>query len=137
MVLCGVCGQRMTVRYHTRKAGLVPNYVCQREGIEHAERICQSLPGSGIDAAIGTLLSEMLTPLTLEVALAVQQELQQRLDEADHLRRQQVERARYEADLARERSLQVDPKNRLFGGRCPGSGLEREAALVDGGPGAL
>ena len=43
LVLCGVCGQRMTVRYHVRKAGLVPNYVCQREGIEHAERICQSI----------------------------------------------------------------------------------------------
>ena len=56
---------------------------------------------------------ETLTPLTLEVALAVQHELQQRLDEADRLRRQHVERARYEADLARERFLQVDPKNRL------------------------
>ena len=31
----------------------------------------------------------------------------------DRLRRQHVERARYEADLARERFLQVDPKNRL------------------------
>ena len=26
LVLCGVCGQRMTVRYHIRKAGLVPSY---------------------------------------------------------------------------------------------------------------
>ena len=68
---------------------------------------------AGIDAAIGALLLEMLTPMTLEVALAVQQELQQRLDEADRLRRQQVERARYEADLAQERFLQVDPNNRL------------------------
>jgi DNA invertase Pin-like site-specific DNA recombinase len=113
MVLCGVCGQRMTVRYHTRKAELVPNYICQRDGIAHAERVCQSILGSGIDAAIGTLLMETLTPLTLEVALSVQHELQQRLDEADRLRRQHVERARYEADLARVRFLQVDPKNRL------------------------
>jgi DNA invertase Pin-like site-specific DNA recombinase len=113
MVLCGVCGQRMTVRYHTRKAKLVPNYICQRDGIAHAERICQSVLGSGIDAAISALLMETLTPVTLEIALAVQQELQQRLDEVDRLRRQHVERARYEADLARERFLQVDPKNRL------------------------
>jgi DNA invertase Pin-like site-specific DNA recombinase len=131
LVLCGVCGQRMTVRYHTRKAGLVPNYVCQREGIEHAERICQSIPGSGIDAAIGTLLSEMLTPLTLEVALAVQQELQQRLDEADHLRRQQVERARYEADLARERFLQVDPKNRLVADALEADWNEKLRSLME------
>jgi len=87
--------------------------MCQKEGIEHAERVCQCIAGSDIDAAIGILLLETLTPVTLEVALAVQHELQQRLDEADRLRRQHVERARYEADLARERFLQVDPKNRL------------------------
>ena len=33
MALCGRCGQRMTVRYHTRKTELVPNYICQRDGI--------------------------------------------------------------------------------------------------------
>jgi len=54
-----------------------------------------------------------VTPVTLEVALTVQQELQSRLDEAERLRRQQVERARYEADLARHRYMQVDPNNRL------------------------
>ncbi len=115
MVVCGLCGRRMTVCYHLRKVGLVPNYVCQREAIEHAERICQNIPGLGIDEAIGGLLLEILTPWTLEVALVVQQELQQRLDEADHLRRQHVERARYDADLARDRFMQVDPKLCQFG----------------------
>jgi DNA invertase Pin-like site-specific DNA recombinase/DNA-binding transcriptional regulator YiaG len=113
LVLCGVCGQRMTVRYHARKARLIPTYICQRDGIERAERVCQSILGSSIDVAIGALLLEMLKPLTLEVALAVQEELKQRLNETDRLRRQQVERARYEADSARERFMQVDPKNRL------------------------
>jgi hypothetical protein len=47
------------------------------------------------------------------VAFAVQPELQSRLDEADRLRQQQVERSRYEADLARRRFLRVDPDNRL------------------------
>jgi len=131
LVLCGVCGQRMTVRYHIRKAGLVPSYVCQREGIERTERICQTIPGLGIDAAIGTLLLDMLTPLTLEVALAVQQELQQRLDEADRLRRQHVERARYEADLARERFLQVDPKNRLVADALEADWNDRLRALTE------
>src|ERR1019366_5475377 len=35
LVVCGICGSRMTVRYHTRKDRLVPEYVCQRDGIEH------------------------------------------------------------------------------------------------------
>jgi DNA invertase Pin-like site-specific DNA recombinase len=113
LVMCGICGQRMTVRYHARLSGLVPSYVCQRQGIEHGQKICQVVPGANVDRAIGTLLLELMTPVTLEVALAVQQELQARLADADRLRRQQVQRARYEADLAQERFLQVDPKNRF------------------------
>ncbi len=85
LVLRGFCGQRLTVRYHLRKAGPAPDYMCQKESIEHAERVCQCIAGSDIDAAIGTLLLETLTPVTLEVALAVQRELQQQLDEADRL----------------------------------------------------
>jgi DNA invertase Pin-like site-specific DNA recombinase len=113
LLLCGRCGKRMTVRYHSRRGKLFPDYVCQREGIEHGEPICQRIPGAAIDENVGHLLMEAVTPVTLEVALAVQQELQSRLEEADRLRQQQVERARYEAELARHRYLRVDPNNRL------------------------
>jgi hypothetical protein len=113
LLICGCCGKRMTVRYHSRRGQLIPDYVCQREGIEHGEAICQHIPGSSIDAAVGNILVETVTPVMLEVALAVQQELQSRLEEADRLRQQQVERSRYEAELARRRYLRVDPDNRL------------------------
>jgi len=49
LAICGVCGQRMTVRYHTRKDRLWPEYICQREGIDTATAICQSIPGLGIE----------------------------------------------------------------------------------------
>ncbi len=113
LVICGICGQRMTVRYHTRKGRQWPEYVCQRESIETATPKCQSIPGSDIDEAIGRLLIETVTPVTLEVALQVQAELEKRADEADALRRQCVERARHEADLARRRFMAADPGNRL------------------------
>ncbi len=113
LVVCGVCGHRMTVRYHTRKGGQWPEYLCQREGIDTATPKCQSIPGAGIDRAIGALLVETVTPLTLEVALKVQAELDARIHEADALRSQRVERARHEADLARRRFMDVDPGNRL------------------------
>jgi DNA invertase Pin-like site-specific DNA recombinase len=113
LLVCGRYGKRMTVRYHCRRGQMLPDYVCQRDGIEHGEPICQSIPGAGIDQKVGDLLVEAVTPVTLEVALAVQQELQSRLEEADRLRQQQVERARYEAELARRRYLRVDPDNRL------------------------
>jgi DNA invertase Pin-like site-specific DNA recombinase len=113
LVICGICGRRMTVRYHTRKGRQWPEYVCQREGIETATARCQSIPGSGIDEAIGRLLVETLTPVTLEVALQVQAELEAGAEEADALRRQRVERARHAADLARRRFMEADPANRL------------------------
>ena len=113
LAVCGRCGSRMTVRYHQRRGGAVPDYVCQREKVEGAGPLCQSIPGGGLDAAIGAVLVEAVTPLALDAALAVQQELAARADEADRLRRQQVDRARYEADLAKRRYLQVDPDNRL------------------------
>ncbi len=113
LAVCGRCGNRMTVRYYMRHGQLLPEYVCQREGIEKAEPICQRLVGGDLDHAIGELLVERVSPLALEVALAVQEELDSRAQEADRLRRQQVERARYEAELAQRRYLRVDPDNRL------------------------
>jgi DNA invertase Pin-like site-specific DNA recombinase len=113
LVVCGVCGRRMTLRYHTRDGRLTPTYVCQSAGIEHAQPICQSIPGHVVDEAISQLVLRAMKPVTLEVTLAVQQELEQRLEEANRLRQQRVARARYEADLAQQRFMQVDPKNRL------------------------
>ncbi len=114
LAICGKCGQRMTIRYkYQRKGRIEPAYLCQRNRIERWESSCQYIPGAGIDEAIGKLLLESVTPLTLEVALQVQKELENRFNEADKLRKQQVQRAEYEANLARRRFMQVDPDNRL------------------------
>jgi hypothetical protein len=103
----------MTLRYHERGSGLSPNYLCQQQRIEHCQRACQNIPGGVVDAAISALIVESVSPLALEVAFNVQQELQERLAESDRLRRQCVERALYEAEQARIRYMRVDPNNRL------------------------
>jgi DNA invertase Pin-like site-specific DNA recombinase len=131
LVICGRCGRRMTVRYHTRRGHLRPDYVCQREGIERGESFCQTIPGGGVDQEVRALLLQMMTPVALDVALAVQQELQGRLDEADRLRHQQVERARYEADLAQQRYLRVDPNNRLVANALEGDWNDKLRVLTE------
>jgi DNA invertase Pin-like site-specific DNA recombinase len=113
LAICGRCGQRMTVRYHCRQGQLVPDYLCQKAGIEKATPICQHIPGRGIDQTISQLLLETVSPIALEVALAVERELQNRADEVDRLRQQKLKALRYEADLAQRRYLQVDPNHRL------------------------
>jgi hypothetical protein len=69
--------------------------------------------------------------MALEVALGVQQELQERWEETDRLRRQQVERARYDADLARRRYMQVDPDNRLVADELEAEWNRRLRALTE------
>jgi hypothetical protein len=112
IIICGRCGNRMTIRYHTRGGNQLPTYLCQRDGISHARPICQAVPGHTLDEQAGQLLIDTLTPLAVEAALQVSAELQQRAAEADALRAAHVERARYHADLARRRYLAVDPANR-------------------------
>jgi DNA invertase Pin-like site-specific DNA recombinase len=113
LAVCGNCGRRMSVRYHTRRGFEVPDYQCMRACIDTAASRCLLVPGAGVDAAVGQLLLDTLTPLALEVALTVQTEIETRASEADALRRHNVERARHRADLARRRYLAVDPDNRL------------------------
>src|SRR5215475_14066345 len=113
LALCALCGQRMTIRYHQRGTRRVPDYVCQSRGIQQGQPVCQQIQGAALDDAVGALLVQTVTPVTLEVALAVQQEIESRSEESDRLRQQEVERARYEAELARRRFMQVDPDNRL------------------------
>jgi DNA invertase Pin-like site-specific DNA recombinase len=116
VIICGKCGTRMTVRYHRRRGTDWPTYLCQRDGIDNARRICAAVPGASLDQATGQLLIATLTPLAVEAALTVTAELEHRAAEADALRAAHVERARYHADLARRRYLAVDPGNRLVAG---------------------
>jgi DNA invertase Pin-like site-specific DNA recombinase len=113
LAVCGRCGERLSIHYHQRRGRLIPDYICQHETIQQGRGPCQIISGGVVDQAIGDLLVETITPQALEMALLVQDEVVARASEADQVRRQQVERARYEADLAQRRFLRVDPENRL------------------------
>lgn len=114
LVICGRCGQRMTVRYHQRGGQRIdPDYLCQRTGIERGEAPCQRILGRDLDIAFSNYLLNAICPEMVEVTLTLQDELVARAAETARLRQLQVDRAQYEADLAQRRYLQVDPDNRL------------------------
>ncbi len=117
LALCGRCGARMTVRYHQRGGRrIVPDYVCQREGVARGAPPCQRFLGRAVDAAVGALLLAAVTPEAVAATLAVHDEVRARADDAARLRQQAVERAQYEAELAQRRYLRADPDNRLVAG---------------------
>jgi DNA invertase Pin-like site-specific DNA recombinase len=114
IIICGICGERMTVRYHQRSGQrIIPDYVCQRAGVAQAASPCQRILGRDLDQAIAELLAEVVTPETIALTLAIQDDLVAQAAEAERLRQLQVQRAQYEADLAQRRYLRVDPDNRL------------------------
>ena len=133
LVLCGRCGRRMTVAYHTRGDQRLPRYLCRRP--ETAAPPCQSIPGTRLDQAVGRLLVELVSPLSLETALRVQDELAVRADETHALRQRHAQRAAQEAELARRRFLRVDPDNRLVAAQLEADWnarlAEQQAALQD------
>jgi DNA invertase Pin-like site-specific DNA recombinase len=113
-VLCGRCGSRMRVRYDTREGQPQPYYCCNEGTVRRAEsRNCQWVQGTAIDATISALLLQAVAPAAIDVALAVQQEIAQRVEKAAAMRAAQLQRCRYEAELARRRYVKVDPDNRL------------------------
>lgn len=103
----------MRVRYQRVSARLEPYYVCHDVAAHDAGEPCQSVRGSAIDDAISLLLIETVRPAAIEVALAVEDEIAERIEQANSMRLKQLERARYEAELARRRYMNVDPANRM------------------------
>jgi hypothetical protein len=122
----------MHVHYNTRKGGtLITNYVCTGRGRLFGDPLCQSVVGTEIDASISNLLLETVTPMALDLALAVQQEIAARIEEADRLRHRRVERAHYEAERARHRYMQVDPAHRLVADSLEADWNAKLRALAD------
>lgn len=111
--VCGVCGQRMRVKYQSRRGRLDVWYVCWRSAADRGDPACQSVAGHRIDGAVSDIVAKAITPTTIELAVAVRRELEARLRDADRIRSMAVQRAEQAADLARRRFMMVDPANRL------------------------
>src|ERR1700687_139521 len=82
LAICGRCGRRMTVRYHTRRGVGVADSQCMNRCIQDGGQRCQTIPGAVVDDAVGSLLLDTLTPHAFEVALTVQAELDTRAADA-------------------------------------------------------
>ena len=113
IIVCGKCGEKMTLRYNRNKGKLIPIYQCQKHAIEFGGKLCQSIHGKNIDETISKLLVEIINPLAVDAVINVQNEMLDRKEEIEKFYNQQVERARYNMELARRRYMNVDPDNRL------------------------
>jgi len=108
IVICARCGRPMHVHYtHS------PAYICDFETRAYGAPRCQNFTLAHIDPLISQLVLEAVQPARLEAALAALDQLETERQALAHHWLQRLERAQYEADLARSRYELVDPHNRL------------------------
>jgi len=113
VLLCGICGRRLTTRY-TGNGGLYPSYDCNSRSRDAPPlRHCMSLPAKPLDDAIAARLLIAVTPLTIKLALEALNNFEARDKAISAQWHRRIERARYDADLAERRYEEADPSNRL------------------------
>jgi len=108
IVYCGECGHKMVVQY---KGGT--RYLCNYLRQQYRVPVCQNIPGDPIDARVVEAFFQALSPTELDAyerALTAQKEADEKVELAH---RQQLERLRYQAELAWRQFNRVDPDNRL------------------------
>jgi DNA invertase Pin-like site-specific DNA recombinase len=113
LLLCGVCGHKLTVRY-SGNGGLYPMYECngrRRDGI--GTKSCMSMRCDLLDTAISGKVLSALRPEELGLALEALQHLEERDAAIMHQWQMRLQRMEYEAALAERRYQEVDPSNRL------------------------
>lgn len=111
IVLCGRCGRRMKVRYQEIRTR--PTYVCDGHYQSVGDQWCQAIRGQHIDEAIAQVVLQAMQPAQAIVALKALDALQAQSQAIERQQKLQLERAQYEADVARRRFLHVEPENRL------------------------
>ncbi len=108
IVACGECGHKMVLQY---KGGA--QYLCTYLRAQYGVPVCQRIPADPVDDAVVAAFFAAFAPVELDAyarAVAVRRAHDQALDQA---RQQQLERVRYETELAQRQFTRVDPDNRL------------------------
>lgn len=115
IVICSKCGNRMSVNYKTYNHTVYGVYACAHikkgEPYYHKHSLC--INGRVVDQAVSEIVLEKLTPEAVKAAEEIHQEIERRKAGEDNYFALQVDKAKYEVDLARKRYMNADPANRL------------------------
>ena len=113
LLICGCCGRRLTPRYQGN-GGIYPTYQCnwrKREGL--STKACLTVQCPPLDRVVETRVLEVLSSDQIQLAIDAFEIVSRRHQQIDTQWKMRLQRAEYEAELARRRYEQVDPSNRL------------------------
>lgn len=131
IVICGNCGRRMSVSYRNQHAGF---YGCNKHLLKAHERTCYGLPFRELDDVLTQQVLKALKPAALELSMKALEDAAKERVRLDQHWQQQLQRARYDIDLAKRRYQAVDPANRLVASSLEKQwedGLQKERQLQE------
>lgn len=108
---CGECGHKLCVQY---KGGT--QYLCNHLRQQNGTPVCQRLRADPIDDQVVAWFFEALSVTDIDVAARVLGEADRKHEQVMAARRLEVDRLRYQAQLAERQFLKSDPDNRLVTG---------------------
>jgi DNA invertase Pin-like site-specific DNA recombinase len=111
IMYCGECGHKMCVQY---KGGT--QYICNHLKQQTGAPVCQRIAGDAIDDQVVAWFFDALSVAEINVAADTLRAMDSEHDKLVTARNQQVERLRYESQLAERQFMKSDPDNRLVTG---------------------
>ena len=111
IVYCGQCGHKMVVQY---KGGT--QYLCTYLRGQYQVPVCQRLRGDAIDDWVVEQFFAAFSATELDLYALALQKTEQEHQQLQKAHQQQLQRLRYEAQLAERQFHRADPDNRLVTG---------------------
>jgi DNA invertase Pin-like site-specific DNA recombinase len=105
---CGHCGRKMTIQYKDKS-----RYSCSIQSTIAREPVCQFIWSDAIDHHVLQCFFEALSVAEIDLSARTLQESDRRRDDLLGAQSQQLERLRYNAQLAERRYRHSEPENRL------------------------
>lgn len=113
LLICGTCGRHMQPSYRHHAAA---QYACNRQYLEGTDPRCYGLAAAEVDELVATQVLRALEPASLELSVTACEDIERERQRLARHWQQQLQRARYDVELAERRYQAVDPENRLVAG---------------------
>ena len=113
VLICGTCGRHMQPSYHRNG---VAHYACHRHDLEASGPRCYGLAAAEPDELVSAQVLRALEPAGVELSVKACADVEAERSRLDAHWQQQLQRARYDVELAERRYQAVDPENRLVAG---------------------
>jgi DNA invertase Pin-like site-specific DNA recombinase len=110
LLVCGRCGWRMQVGYRSKNH---PHYRCMHDHSTATKTACFGLAANELDDLVSGQVLRALEPAGLELSVKAQADLGRERERLNKHWKQQIQRSRYDRELAERRYQAVDPDNRL------------------------